>query len=74
MQKFKNYKEGNIYFTENKKEGLRYALVCLRENDPMPATVSWKTNVPKKGSVMKWLQTGEKVSWSMDDLNWSFGT
>lgn len=62
----KNYKEGNTYFTENKKEGLRYALVCLRENDRMPAFVTWKTNLPKKGTTMRWLHTGAKVDWSMD--------
>ena len=45
---------------------LSYALVCLPEGKPLPATVSWRGNLPRKGSIMQILQTGEKVKWTLD--------
>ncbi|WP_301921013.1 alpha-L-fucosidase [Ferruginibacter sp.] len=57
------YQENNIYFTKNKTGKLKYALVCLEEKSVMPATIQWKTNLPAKGTKMKWLQTGETVKW-----------
>lgn len=59
------YHEGNTWFTQNNKTGVQYALVCLKENEPIPATLSWKINIPKKGSTLKLLQTGEKIKWSV---------
>ncbi|MEO6730254.1 MAG: alpha-L-fucosidase [Ferruginibacter sp.] len=58
-----NYHDGNIWFTQNNKDGLRYALVCTKEGEALPATVSWKMNIPKVGSEMKLLQTGQTVKW-----------
>jgi len=62
----KNYNDGDTWFTQNNKEGVRYALVCLKDESAIPAYLSWKTNVPKKGSTMKLLQTGETVQWKME--------
>ena len=61
----KNYHDGNTWFTQNNSTATRYALVCLKEGQTLPVTVSWKMNAPKKGSVMKLLQTGETVNWMM---------
>ncbi|HEX8357564.1 MAG TPA: alpha-L-fucosidase, partial [Segetibacter sp.] len=58
-----HFKDGNTYFTKGKTNGLKYALVCLPEHTPTPAVVQWKTNVPRKGTTVKVLQTGEKVKW-----------
>jgi alpha-L-fucosidase len=58
-----DFKDGNTYFTKGKTNGLKYALVCLPEHTPTPAVVQWKTNVPRKGTTVKVLQTGEKVKW-----------
>lgn len=63
----KDYNDGNTYFTQNKKEGKQYALVCLKEGDALPASLTWKTNVPKKGSKIKMLETGETVEWVMEN-------
>jgi alpha-L-fucosidase len=63
----KEYQDGNTWFTRNKDSSLYYALVCLREGEPVPAFVSWKNNVPKKGSKMKLLQTGETLKWSYEN-------
>jgi alpha-L-fucosidase len=58
-----NYRDSSTYFTQNKKEGVYYALACLPEGKETPSFVEWKGNTPKKGSKMKLLQTGETVKW-----------
>lgn len=58
------YRDSSTYFTQNKEEGLYYALVCLPEGKETPAFVEWKGNAPGKGSKMKLLQTGETVRWT----------
>jgi alpha-L-fucosidase len=62
----KNYRDGNTWFTQNLKSGMRYALVCLPEDQPMPKEVIWKFNIPKKGSKMILLDTGDPVKWSYE--------
>ncbi|MFI5124324.1 MAG: alpha-L-fucosidase [Chitinophagales bacterium] len=57
------FHDGNTWFTQNKQQGKMYALVCMKENEPMPAFVEWENNLPAKGTVMKFLQTGKKVKW-----------
>ena len=61
------FHDGNTWFTQNKQLGKMYALVCLKENEPMPAFVEWENNLPAKGTVMRFLQTGKKVKWKMDE-------
>jgi alpha-L-fucosidase len=63
----KNYQDGNTWFTQNVKEGVRYALVCIPEQQPMAKEIVWQHNLPKKGSKMKLLQTGETVKWKMKE-------
>ena len=58
-----NYRDSTVYFTQNKKQGLYYALVCLPEKQSMPQSIEWKGNAPKKGTKIKLLQTGETVKW-----------
>jgi alpha-L-fucosidase len=60
------YKDDSIFFTRSKSAPKVYALVCLTENKPLPSTVSWDGNFPKKGTMMQILQTGEKVKWARD--------
>lgn len=59
----KNYRDSSTYFTQNKKRGLYYALVCLPEGKPLPSTIEWKGNAPGKATKMTLLQTGETVKW-----------
>jgi alpha-L-fucosidase len=61
------FHDGNTWFTQNKQLRKMYALVCLKENEPMPAFVEWENNLPAKGTVMKFLQTGKKVKWKMEE-------
>ncbi len=62
----KTYQDGNTFFTQSKNGHVRYALVCLAENEVIPNEITWKQNLPKKGSVIRWLQTGEKVKWKLE--------
>ncbi|WP_276504316.1 alpha-L-fucosidase [Terrimonas pollutisoli] len=62
----KNYHEGNIWFTQNPKEGNRYALVCLKENEPIAKEITWHNNLPKKGSKIKLLDSGETIKWKQE--------
>ncbi len=63
----KEYHEGNTWFTQSKNGAIRYAIVCLEEGKQMPLTVSWKSNLPKSGTKMKLLQTGEYVKWQKSE-------
>ena len=58
-----NYRDSTVYFTQNKKQGLYYALACLKENEKQPVSITWNNNAPKKGTKIKLLQTGENVKW-----------
>lgn len=58
------YRDSTVFFTQNKKLRLMYALVCLSENGPVPATVTWKGNAPKRGTQMKLLSNGKTVKWA----------
>ncbi|RPD45561.1 alpha-L-fucosidase [Paracnuella aquatica] len=60
------YAEGQTYFTQSKDGNTRYALVCLPEGKAAPQSVTWESHVPKKGSKIKLLQTGENLKWTLD--------
>ena len=62
----KNYNDGNTWFTQNRKTGLRNAIVCLPEQSTVAREIVWKNNLPKKGSKIKLLQTGEDVKWQQE--------
>ena len=62
----KNYRDGNTWFTQNLKSGLHYALVCLPADQPIPKEVTWKLNVPKKGTKIIFVETGESVKWQQE--------
>lgn len=62
----KTYNDGNTWFTAAKSGDTLYAIVTLKEDQPLPATITWKGNLPKKGSRMRLLETGEAVKWKND--------
>jgi alpha-L-fucosidase len=61
------FQDGDTWFTQNKQEEKMYALVCLKENEPVPASVEWKNNLPAKGTVIKLLQNGKPVKWKLQN-------
>jgi alpha-L-fucosidase len=63
----KHYHDGNTWFTEGKANGTLYALVCLEEHTTIPKEISWHNNIPKKGSKIKLLQTGDILNWKLEN-------
>lgn len=61
-----HYNEGNIWFTQSKDAKNKYALVCLQENENIPATIQWTGNIPQKGTKMIMLHTGKIVKWKQE--------
>jgi alpha-L-fucosidase len=60
----KVYHDGNTWFTQSKDGGTKYALTCLKKDQPLPAYISWKGNVPAKGSKVTLLQNQQRLKWT----------
>jgi alpha-L-fucosidase len=60
------YREENIFFTRSKSGDLKYALITFAEGAPLPKEISWKAHLPKKGTAVRLLQTGETVKWKRE--------
>lgn len=58
-----HYNDGLNWFTRSKDGKTTYAIVCIKEGDPVPSTVQWKGNIPSKGAAVKLLSAGKKVNW-----------
>jgi len=61
------YQDGQTYFTRSKDRKWNYALVCLKEDEAVPAEITWKGAVPGKNSRLRLLQTGETVKWKAEN-------
>jgi alpha-L-fucosidase len=59
------YNSANTFFTKS-KAGEINAIYCLPENATVPKVIEWQGNVPKKGTIVKFLSTNEKVKWEAD--------
>lgn len=62
----KHYHDGNIWFTQSKDKKMKYALVCIAENENIPTEISWHNNPPSPGTKITLLQTGKTVQWKQD--------
>jgi len=60
------YRDGEVFFT-SAKDGKRYAICRLDMNVPIPPAVKWTGNLPRKGSSMTLLSTGQKVKWKIEN-------
>ncbi len=56
------YTDNANFFTKGKK-GETYAIVPLKENEPMPSEITWSQNIPVKGTAITLLMNGKKVKW-----------
>ncbi len=61
-----NFKSENIYFTQNKEKGIDYAMLCLKDGEPLPQFIEWKNNQPVKGGKIILLETYQEVKWTSD--------
>lgn len=56
------YTDNTTFFTKG-KQGETFAIVPLEENKTVPSTVTWRNNLPAKGSEIKLLMNGKRVKW-----------
>ena len=56
------FEDGGNFFTKG-KNGEMFVIVPLKEGDAMPTSISWRLNLPAKGSDVKLLMNGKKVKW-----------
>ena len=62
----KNYNDGDIWFNASKDGQTLYAIYALKDEDVLPATLSWSGNLPKGGKVTI-LNNGKKVKATVKD-------
>ncbi|UKT62665.1 alpha-L-fucosidase [Pedobacter mucosus] len=58
-----NYNSGSTWFTQPKNGEKLFAINCLDAKEGLPTAISWKGNVPKKGTDIILISTGQKVKW-----------
>ena len=62
----KNYNDGDIWFNASKDGQTLYAIYALKDEEVLPATLSWNGNLPKGGKVTI-LNNGKKVKATVKD-------
>ena len=62
----KNYNDGNIWFNASKDGQTLYAIYALKDEEVLPATLTWNGNLPKGGKVTI-LNNGKKVKATVKD-------
>lgn len=60
------YNDGQIWFTANKDGKTLYAIHTISDRGMVPETITWKGNIPAKGTKMTLLSNGKKVKWETD--------
>lgn len=65
----KVYNDGKVWFTGDKDGKTVYAIYALADNETLPATISWRGNVPTKsvrlvmnGKKVKYVKNGDVVT------------
>ena len=58
------YQDGKTFFVRGKDQQL-FAIHCLEEGAPMPKEITWQLNLPKPGTKIKLLATGQRVAWKI---------
>jgi len=61
----KDYVDGNTWFSQSKDGQTKYAIHCLDAASQVGKTISWKGNLPAKGSSITLLNTGKALKWSL---------
>jgi len=56
-----------VWFTASKDGATTYALLALPEDSPLPATLTWEGHLPRKGSTMRLLSTGQRLRWTVKE-------
>ena len=61
-----HYHDGNVWFTSSKDSKTLYAIHTCADNGTQVKTLTWHGNVPKKGSAVRIVGSGKKVTWNAD--------
>jgi alpha-L-fucosidase len=56
--------DGKNFFTKG-KDGKIYVIIPFEEGKPVPAKITWKGNLPKKGKSVQLLMNGSSIKWTM---------
>ena len=56
--------DGKTWFTANKNGKTLYAIYTIEENEQIPATITWKGNIPQGRMLL--LQNGKKVKYKVE--------
>lgn len=59
------YHEGNTWFTQSKDGLTKNAVYCFKAGNMPDGDIEWQGNVPKKGSKMILLNSGQPVKWEL---------
>jgi alpha-L-fucosidase len=60
------YRDGETFFTKSKDQKTTYAIVRLKENSPVPATIEWKGNLPADKTEVKLIGENAKLKWKKE--------
>lgn len=58
-----HYNEGKVWFTRAKDSSRHYAIYRIEDGESLPATISWKENLPKK--AIKLVSNGKKLKYTI---------
>jgi alpha-L-fucosidase len=60
-----NFRSEETFFTQG-RDGKTFAIVCLKEGQPIPASITWTGNIPKEGSILTLIETGTNLKWTAE--------
>ena len=61
-----HYHDGNIWFTASKDHKKCFAIHACPENGDAVSSLSWHDNIPAKGTAVRIVGSGRKLSWKAD--------
>ena len=61
----KIYHDGNVWFTSSKDKRKCYAIYMLEEGAGIPETISWRGNLPKKGTKLRLVEDNSTLRWKI---------
>ena len=59
--------EADLWFTASKDGHRLFALLALPEGESPPSILRWKGNLPKPGSALRLVSTGQTLEWTAKD-------
>ncbi|HEY4784573.1 MAG TPA: alpha-L-fucosidase [Bacteroidales bacterium] len=57
------FQDGETFFTQSKDGKTCYAIVRIPENSKLPSSLTWRGNLPEKGTKIKLINSNISVKW-----------